>query len=58
MPNGVLTMFFNGELGRGRIAVGASRRKKGVRMKKAKTVRGSIWDWIMGSGWTNLGSNG
>jgi len=26
-------------------------------MKKAKTVR-SFWDWLMGSGWTNLGSNG
>jgi len=26
-------------------------------MKKAKTVRG-FWDWLMGSGWTNLGSNG
>jgi len=26
-------------------------------MKKAKTSR-SFWDWLMGSGWTNLGSNG
>jgi len=27
-------------------------------MKKVKTARTSIWDWLMGHGWTNLGSNG
>jgi hypothetical protein len=37
--------------------VGADRRKRGFEMKKAKTGR-SFWDWLMGSGWTNLGSNG
>jgi len=26
-------------------------------MKKVKTGR-SFWDWLMGHGWTNLGSNG
>jgi len=26
-------------------------------MKKAKAGRG-FWSWLMGEGWTNLGSNG
>jgi hypothetical protein len=32
-------------------------REKGMHMKKTVT-RGSMWDWLFGSGWAGGGANG